>query len=291
MVDRYFFFEDGRPPFAFAADEERRHWYATTPTAHHIVHFDGEQPTKITVPNSMGSKLISFGQRLGENWLLVEGRGGGAHFYNQNGLHLKSINLGDAINDVQSTADGLIWVSYFDEGIFGGGIGANGLVCFDSDGKDIFRYAELAEKQHLPHVDDCYALNVSPEFTWLSYYSDFPLVELKDLRLTQSWDNFGSFSAFAIRGETVLGLPTRGGKVLEINRDTRVVREFDPIDDSNNRLTDFKGRLYQERFANMDAEWLQYYNPFQATAKGSELYLHTESALFRAPDIFPDGLA
>jgi hypothetical protein len=277
-------FEEGRPPFPFVASEELTRWYATTPTAHHIVYFDNQYARTITVPNSISTRSISFVQRFEDRWLLVEGRGGGAHIYDQSGSHLKSLNLGDAINDVQTTVDGQIWVSYFDEGVFGNGIGANGLVCFNSDGTPVFRFAEFAEKHNLSHIDDCYALNISSENAWLSYYSDFPLVQLKHFRLVNSWSELGSFSAFAIRGNTILSVPSYGGKkIVEINLDTLSKQEFDPIDDSNSRIANFKGRLYKERFANVDTELLQYYKPFQASARGPEIYLFTETTLFRVP--------
>ena len=46
---------------------------------------------------------------------------------------VRSFVLGDGINDVQTTSDGMIWVSYFDEGVFGNygwdkPMGASGLV-------------------------------------------------------------------------------------------------------------------------------------------------------------------
>jgi hypothetical protein len=271
-------FEEGRPPFPFAANEERTRWYATAPTAHHVVYFDGDRPVIVTMPNLVGAKIISFVQRFEDNWLLVETRGGGAYVYGQNGLHFKIFNLGDAINDVQTTSDGRIWVSYFDEGVFGNGIGANGLVCFNSEGSDIFRFREFAAKQNLSHIDDCYALNVSYDETWLSYYSDFPLVQLSDFFLKKSWTGLGSFSAFAVRRKTVLALPSYGGKkIVEINLDNHTEREFDPVDSSNTRLADFRGNFYIER---METE---YYKPFQAAARGPEMFLYTHTTLFRVP--------
>jgi len=54
------------------------------------------------------------------------------------------LTLGDGIQDVQTSPGGSIWVSYFDEGVFGnygwGGagrsrpLGTSGLVCFGADG-------------------------------------------------------------------------------------------------------------------------------------------------------------
>ena len=66
------------------------------------------------------------------------------------GYPLRTLDLGDASKHVQATPDGHIWVGYFDEAVYGGGIGSEGLVCFDSNGTSIFNYAEFAEQHDLP---------------------------------------------------------------------------------------------------------------------------------------------
>lgn len=59
--------------------------------------------------------LLSFHiHPFDEGWLLGEIRGGRADVYDRHGRHQRSLNLGDASNDVQTTPDGKIWVSYFD---------------------------------------------------------------------------------------------------------------------------------------------------------------------------------
>jgi hypothetical protein len=254
-------FEEGRPPFPLSGDEERIRWYQTTPKAHHLIHFDEVRWKAIAFPNDVGAKITSFIQRLGDYWLLVEARGGIGRVCNQDGAHVATLNLGDAIQDVQTTADGRIWVSYFDEGVFGNDIGVNGLVCFDAKGNDIFRFAEFAETAGLPHIDDCYALNISESETWLSYYSDFPLVCLSDFKLQSRREGLGSFSAFAIRGNKLLALPADGSQALiEIDLCDLGEQQLDPVDD---RLIPL--------------------STFRAAARGAELYLYTEEALYRVP--------
>jgi hypothetical protein len=274
-------FEEGRPPFpASIGGQELAVWYRTSPTAHHIVSFDRDRQTTNTIRNDDRVKDLSFVQQIGEHWLLVEGRGGAGRIYARDGVQLKTLDLGDAIQDVQTTADGRIWVSYFDEGVFGNGIGSNGLVCFDFEGNDVFRFEELAQATRLPHIDDCYALNATQGEVWLSYYSEFPLLCLSDFTLQKSWQGLGSFSAFAVRGQQLLALRSYGSKMLvEINLSDRTEQQFDPIDTVGIPLADFRGRLYQQ-FAGANK---QYYKPFQATARGSEMYLYTEDALFRVP--------
>ncbi len=97
-------------------------------------------------------------------------------------------------------------MSYFDEGVFGSGIGQQGLVCFDSAGKHLFEYADFAEQNSLPMICDCYALNVDGEGSvWLNYYTDFPLVRLHESKLDNVWPDFGVLgNAFAVRGDEVI---------------------------------------------------------------------------------------
>src|SRR5262249_13826161 len=87
------------------------------------------------------------------------------------------ILLGDGIEDVYVDALGRIWVSYFDEGVFGnfgwGGnrgpnpIGAAGLVCFSETGEKIWEYGGN------DGIADCYALNVCDTEATIFFYSDF----------------------------------------------------------------------------------------------------------------------
>ena len=92
----------------------------------------------------------------GERWLLVRGRAdhdrdGNAHVYDASGRHLRSFHAGDGIQDVQATADGQIWVSYFDEGVFWGmSLGRSGLVCLDAagDARSGFRHSLAGRRRH-----------------------------------------------------------------------------------------------------------------------------------------------
>jgi len=93
--------------------------------------------------------------------------------------------LGDGIEDVQATSDGHMWVSYFDEGIFGnfgwgepGGpepIGAPGLIKWRPDGTIAWTYEPPTG---LDYIADCYALNVARDAVWACYYTEFPLVRI-----------------------------------------------------------------------------------------------------------------
>ncbi|WP_433890553.1 hypothetical protein [Streptomyces sp. CA-111067] len=96
-----------------------------------------------------------------------------------------------------TTPTGHIWVGYFDEGVYGNygwgdsgaprPMGASGLVRFAPD---------LRMDWHFPWeaglsrgaISDCYALNVDGETAWTCYYTDFPIVRVRDGALT-GWRN------------------------------------------------------------------------------------------------------
>lgn len=94
------------------------------------------------------------------------------------------ILLGDGISATQIDSLGRIWVSYFDEGVFGnfgwggrGGpapIGSSGLACFAASGEEIWRFPEDAIYQ----ISDCYALNVSGVDAAIFFYTDFPICKI-----------------------------------------------------------------------------------------------------------------
>ena len=125
-------------------------------------------------------------------WLLVDTRSdddsdANGHTYSAEGKLLTTMPLGDGVQDVQTTPNGQIWVSYFDEGVFGGtALGTAGLANFDAKGTQKFSF----NAEHEWIIADCYALNVvSDEEVWLCPYTDFPLVRLKNKETIHRWDN------------------------------------------------------------------------------------------------------
>jgi hypothetical protein len=125
--------EEGKPPYPKndTSTDARIAWLNTPPKGHHLIHWDGLSQRTLKFEKSTG--LFTFHvQPFGEGWLLCEARGGRADVYDGAGQPRRTFDLGDASNDVQTTPDGHIWVSYFDEGVFGHGLGSHGVVCFDS---------------------------------------------------------------------------------------------------------------------------------------------------------------
>ena len=159
--------------------------------------------------------------------------------YDAHGAVRRTLDLGDASEDLQITAEGHIWVSYFDEGVFGHSIGREGLVCFDRGGTPLFKYGEYAEQQGLPMIADCYAMNVDGADTvWINYYMDFPLVQLRNFASERVWREVGSFgSVFAVRGEEVIhmrGQQLAVSRLADLQQDPVMVRAED---ESGNVLT------------------------------------------------------
>ena len=91
------------------------------------------------------------------------------------GTAVKKLCFGDGIENCITTADELIIVSYFDEGVFGNygwskPIGSSGLIVWDTEGNIIWKNKKYK-------IYDCYAINIdSGNRLWFYYYSDFNLV-------------------------------------------------------------------------------------------------------------------
>jgi hypothetical protein len=260
------------PPPEDAPSQQRLAWMNARPKAHHLIYWEGTLERTVTFEKSTG--LVSHHvQPFDSGWLLCDARGGNAIGYDRAGQTRIVLNLGDASNDVQTTPGGKIWVSYFDEGVYGSGVGSqNGLVCFNATGRPIFKYFEFAEKNKLPFIDDCYAINVVDEDEiWISYYSAFPLISIRDFKLHQSWNEFGSMGhAFGVFKGVVIFLKHSshgsGAPSRLIKYTLSSVPQFEIIEPLDERSEPIEG-------------W------FRATARGNHFYLWTEHALYElAPD-------
>ena len=110
--------------------------------------------------------------------------------YSTDGRPVREILLGDGILGVQTTPAGTIWTSFFDEGVLGNfgwkdPIGSSGLIEWDSQGNRLY---EFRPADGLEAICDCYALNVeSDSSTWLYYYTEFPLVHLRNRKIESHW--------------------------------------------------------------------------------------------------------
>lgn len=127
-----------------------------------------------------------FLQPLGDELLLVGARSRyyghdrydlNAAVFGRDGAARRRFLVGDGVQSVQTTAGGLIWTSFFDEGVFGNygwdrPVGESGLIAWDAEGIRVFTNSEA-------DIADCYALNVvSDEEVWFYYYTNFKLCRL-----------------------------------------------------------------------------------------------------------------
>lgn len=125
----------------------------------------------------------------------------------------RTLTLGDGIAHVRTTPDDMIWVSFFDEGVFGnygwGGpgpapIGECGLIRFDAAGQPNLRYD--AERAGTDTICDAYATTTDRAGNaWVSFYTEFPLVRVSPDGSYSSWPlGQQGASALAIDGNRVL---------------------------------------------------------------------------------------
>ena len=122
---------------------------------------------------------------------------------------------GDGVADVQVTEDNIIWINYFDQGIFGGRYSSNwhsllsstGLVAQAINGKKVY---EFEPSDGLYHMVDCYALNVSSNTDTYAYYfynddndcGEFDLVRIQNQKIIDYWHMpVSGSSAFIINGD------------------------------------------------------------------------------------------
>ncbi len=187
-----------------------------------------------------------------------------ARIFDRSGQSIGSFTIGDGVEDVQTTRDAEIWVSYFDEGVFGDEpMGANGLNCFDPSGKLVFGYEPSGG---LDHICDCYALNVpNDDDVWFYYYTEFRLVRLQRGQPLSWWS-----------------CPIEGSNVFAIEEDLLLMQNGYPKHDSYRILRLGKppqmGTLRSVRFLNDSGDCI---SGALYTARGPYLYLLDGARVYR----------
>jgi hypothetical protein len=98
------------------------------------------------------------------------------------GREISRVRLGDGIQHLKIDDGGLIWVGWFDEGVFGNDgwrvpghewpPSSYGLASFDDEGA----LAVHADGGPTNGIADCYALNVLADTAWACTYTDFPIL-------------------------------------------------------------------------------------------------------------------
>ena len=211
-------------------------------------------------------------QRFGSHgWLTYEARSlpddRNLKIYDNEFRETHSVRAGDGIKEVQTDSAGAIWVSYFDEGVFGGSeIASSGVVRFDAAGAVQFRYSELAQRHNLPLIDDCYAMNLVNGATWIYYYSAFPLVKIENDDVAAIWKDVGvnGARAFAVAEDEALfaGSYDDHYSVFRFSLSDSRIEKLSPVDESGQPLP---------RSNPISPTWF---------ARGSRLYFRSSDTLF-----------
>ncbi|NEQ98066.1 MAG: hypothetical protein F6K30_15335 [Cyanothece sp. SIO2G6] len=189
--------------------------------------------------------------------------------YGFSGEFSREILLGDGIASVQTTSNGIIWTSFFDEGIFGNfgwidPIGASGLVAWNSAGNRIY---DFQPTDGLDIICDCYALNVESDTdVWLYYYTEFPLVHLHNQTIQSVWNMpIRGSDGFAVSGNRVL---FRGG--------------YDDQDTYHLFRLNSDGRVKQLQQLQLANEIGQKITAERVVGRGSSLYILSSGLIYRA---------
>jgi hypothetical protein len=272
-------FEEGRPsrPPIDAHRDALLGWMNSPPTAHVLVHWSEGKPNEVRFDSPTRLPIAMHVQPFTNGWLLAESRGGHARICDKDGKVLSTLDLGDAIKHVQTTPDGLTWVGYFDEGVFGGGIGNAGLVCFNPSGLVVFKYSDFAKNYDLPFIDDCYTLNVMGPSVLVSYYSEFPYVLMNKFKLENVWRNQAPNRAVAVRGNRFVIFPAYDKPYL-------TSRTFESDEESIWDLVDSEGTLLS-RPAEGPPETSSrgWHVPFRCAARYGRMYVYNNIGLYELP--------
>lgn len=244
------------------------------PTDYLIVRWKGGELRKIVARETIA---VSYVQPFGKGVLLAgarcvktdAGAEQNAAAIDWSGHELARFTLGDGIADVRVAGD-TIWVSYFDEGVFGNygwtePLGAAGLVAFGLRGEKLWSYN--ARTAGTGMIDDAYALNVAAESdAWVYFYSDFPIVRLHDGEYRHWSLGEGGARALAVRSDRVLLAGDyrnlSSGRIVELGETARVVERVELRDPhgspfENVTLRGVADRLYafSNREVSVIAHW------------------------------------
>jgi len=124
-------------------------------------------------PHPLGWVVIGMRCRRGEQ---------NAWLFDTSGQCRGSGRVGDGVEEAYTTHDGDLWVSYFDEGVFGDDdIAASGCVRWQVSG-DEHGWCSFDPAWQLDYAEmaDCYAMNVTDKTTYACPYTGFPVIVIKE---------------------------------------------------------------------------------------------------------------
>lgn len=239
--------------------------------------FDPIQGNRFVVVKS--TLAIHFVQPAPEGLLLVgarcyfrDGKGeNNAIHVNWSGEVVREFCLGDGISDVRVAPDlKRIWVSYYDEGIFGNygwekPIGTAGLVTFDFLGNVTWEYDYKAANTE--PICDSYAFNLHAKSdAWLYRYSEFLITHIKDGEYTNLKPTVSGADCLAVneRGIALVGTYEQFNKINVYKR-------------TNDRLD----HLYEASIVDKAGDGI---GQFHAMAVGERIVLMSGRKLYELKD-------
>jgi hypothetical protein len=206
----------GQVPIAFGASPDEALWLTAPKRATgraavpkgaavymHALRFGAEVVTR----QYAEARLPHFIQRTKGGLLFVKARQPddepNAWVTNDAGRVVRWLSLGDGLSDVRVSPRGKIWTAYFDEGVFGSGAGAAGLVARDAAGRRVWAYD--ARKAGTDDIADVYAFNLADEDdAWVYFYQPFAIVRWQKNRPTTWRTRVEGARAMAVRGSEAL---------------------------------------------------------------------------------------
>ena len=162
---------------------------------------------EITTTRYRGRQRPHFIQRTPDGVLFANARqrdqAPNAWLLNDRAGVVRRLALGDGLADIRVAPSGKIWAAYFDEGVFGDGEGAEGVVARDGAGRKIWAFD--AHKAGTDDIADVYAFNLSAEDdAWVYFYTPFAIVRLRKNKPTVWQTRVEGARAMAIRSQEVL---------------------------------------------------------------------------------------
>lgn len=155
-----------------------------------LVVVSGEKVSEITIPNvDLSSQFVDV--LPDGRVLLASARCRSVNhmnglIYDPKSKKTVCFCAGDGIQNMFADNLGRIWISFFDEGIFGETkISASGAVCLNDQGDILWRYKE---SQGFSSISDCYAMNVCETEAYIYFYTDFPLCKISQKFALEYWE-------------------------------------------------------------------------------------------------------
>lgn len=225
------------------------------PTRYLIARVRGPEVRTMTITEQ---RVVSYVQPMGEDVLIASARcqwrPSGAEknavIVDRDGGVRSMITLGDGINGLNVARDGTIWVSYFDEGVFGNygwsrpgprAIGAPGLVAFDANGDTRFTYR--SDAAGTDDICDAYATTLTEDgAVWVYFYTEFPIVRVGDGEYRVWKFGVSGGRALAVYDDHALLVGDYEkqslARLVHLQRNgvAKVVREFDVTDDEGRSM-------------------------------------------------------